>query len=248
MVPDALELMVLDEFFADASRAKTIDDLNRAVIKAIRRLGYDRINISVLRDFGLPASLQQFALNCNYPTEWLRHYANQGYLAIDPVAANARHDADPFFWADLPNLHRRQIEFLAEARTFGLHNGVGIPFIGNPGLRGGIAVATSDPSMDHSKRLDLLAAIAAFYYLKFKLFAVSDHAGQLRLPPQEARVASMVLAGKTNRQISKSLGSSRHTINIHVRHIYERWGVNSRVGALLHAIRHGIFDPYSTNE
>ena len=249
-MPASIELQVMDEFFTNAAAVKTRDELNATLINAMRKLGFDRINVSTMRDVDLPASQQKFALTCDYPEDWLQHYMKQGYLNIDPVAQNARSGVNPFFWNDLivgGTLEPEQIHFLGEAREAGLHNGIGLPFLGAPGLRGGIALATSQPYMEHSKSLDILWGMTSFYYLHFKKFTREEFP-LLPLPPRESEVAALVFAGKTNQQIARSLGSSRHTVNMQVRQIFKKFGVHTRVQALHYAITYGLYDPYSSHD
>jgi DNA-binding CsgD family transcriptional regulator len=49
------------------------------------------------------------------------------------------------------------------------------------------------------------------------------------LTSAEAAIAELVSAGKTNREIGETLFVSPHTVNTHLRHIFDKLGVNSRV-------------------
>lgn len=49
------------------------------------------------------------------------------------------------------------------------------------------------------------------------------------LTAAEVKVARLVAQGATNRQVAEQLFLSRHTVNTHVRHIFTKWGINSRV-------------------
>ena len=42
-------------------------------------------------------------------------------------------------------------------------------------------------------------------------------------------MATLAAEGRTNRQIAQSLYVSPHTVNAHMRHIFEKLGINSRV-------------------
>ena len=53
--------------------------------------------------------------------------------------------------------------------------------------------------------------------------------GWRALTSAEAAVAKLVSEGKTNREIGEALYVSPHTVNTHLRHIFDKLGVNSRV-------------------
>ena len=53
--------------------------------------------------------------------------------------------------------------------------------------------------------------------------------GWRALTSAEVAVAKLVSEGKTNREIGEALYVSPHTVNTHLRHIFDKLGVNSRV-------------------
>jgi ATP/maltotriose-dependent transcriptional regulator MalT len=65
------------------------------------------------------------------------------------------------------------------------------------------------------------------------------------LSPREAEVFDLLVQGLTNRQIAKALWISESTAKVHVRHIFEKLGVRSRVEAT-HRARM-LTDPQATS-
>jgi DNA-binding CsgD family transcriptional regulator len=57
----------------------------------------------------------------------------------------------------------------------------------------------------------------------------APRSGWAALTAAEAAVADLVCEGRTNRQIGEQLFVSPHTVSTHLRHIFEKLGVNSRV-------------------
>jgi DNA-binding CsgD family transcriptional regulator len=53
--------------------------------------------------------------------------------------------------------------------------------------------------------------------------------GWASLTPAESAVADLVVAGRTNREIAQQLFISPHTVNAHLRHVFDKMGVRSRV-------------------
>lgn len=53
--------------------------------------------------------------------------------------------------------------------------------------------------------------------------------GRWGLTAAEVKVARLVAQGATNRQVAEQLFLSGHTVNTHLRHIFTKWDINSRV-------------------
>jgi DNA-binding CsgD family transcriptional regulator len=54
--------------------------------------------------------------------------------------------------------------------------------------------------------------------------------GWASLTDAERTLAALVSEGMTNRQAAAQLFISRHTVDSHLRHIFQKLGINSRVG------------------
>jgi PAS domain S-box-containing protein len=66
---------------------------------------------------------------------------------------------------------------------------------------------------------------------------------QVQLTKREKEVLSWVMAGKSNSEISAILKVSEHCIDFHLRNIFRKLGVSSRVGAALRGVQMGLIDP-----
>ncbi|MDQ6725056.1 MAG: LuxR C-terminal-related transcriptional regulator [Actinomycetota bacterium] len=66
----------------------------------------------------------------------------------------------------------------------------------------------------------------------------ADRAGGLT--PREVEILVLVSRGRTKRQIAAELAISAKTVGAHVEHVYAKLGVNTRGGAALYALRHGL--------
>ncbi len=51
----------------------------------------------------------------------------------------------------------------------------------------------------------------------------------LKLSPREAAIAEILIVGNSEAQAAKMLGISRHTVHAHVKRIFRKVGVRSRV-------------------
>jgi DNA-binding NarL/FixJ family response regulator len=63
------------------------------------------------------------------------------------------------------------------------------------------------------------------------------------LTNREVEVLRLLARGRTNKEIASALGISPRTAQHHVIHIYEKIERNSRAGAALFAVEHGLLDP-----
>jgi DNA-binding CsgD family transcriptional regulator len=67
------------------------------------------------------------------------------------------------------------------------------------------------------------------------------------LTDTERRVADLVAEGLTNREIGQRMFLSRHTIDFHLRHIYQKLHINSRVQLARLVIEQGRDGDYQSN-
>jgi DNA-binding CsgD family transcriptional regulator len=68
---------------------------------------------------------------------------------------------------------------------------------------------------------------------------VADH-GWASLTDAELRVISCVARGMTNRSIAEELYLSRHTVDAHLKHVYVKLDIHSRVELTVIALRHRV--------
>ena len=59
------------------------------------------------------------------------------------------------------------------------------------------------------------------------------------LTESELRIAELVVGGMTNRSIAEHLILSPHTVDAHLKHIYLKLGIHSRVELTVLALQHG---------
>jgi len=62
----------------------------------------------------------------------------------------------------------------------------------------------------------------------------------MKLTPRQKQVLWLLVTCKTNRQIALDLGISEQTVKNHLRNMYDRMDVCSRLEAVMKAIRLGI--------
>jgi DNA-binding CsgD family transcriptional regulator len=71
--------------------------------------------------------------------------------------------------------------------------------------------------------------------------AEPERSGWAALTSAELAVARLVAEGMTNREVAERLFLSPHTVNSHLRHVFTKLGINSRVElARLARLRDGV--------
>jgi DNA-binding CsgD family transcriptional regulator len=63
-----------------------------------------------------------------------------------------------------------------------------------------------------------------------------------QLSQREAQVLQLVAQGATHKSIAHELGIKPYTVKNHMGNIYAKLGVNSRVAAVMRAIRQGAIE------
>lgn len=90
----------------------------------------------------------------------------------------------------------------------------------------------------HIQRLQ--ARLAAFEQQKASTLAEANESLISPLSGRELEVLEMLAHGATNREISKALYISEHTVKSHVNHIFDKLGVNDRTQASVWAAKNGL--------
>jgi DNA-binding NarL/FixJ family response regulator len=67
-----------------------------------------------------------------------------------------------------------------------------------------------------------------------------DPRARVHLSPREGDILRLIVEGYSNDEIAVSLQRSNPTIRTHLAHLYKKLGVNDRVSAAVHALRHGL--------
>ncbi len=251
-MPQSIAAQTLFEFTIACAAVKSPEELSSLLLTTVRKLGFDLVNVSIMRDHALPRQAHMFGFTNTYPEDWQHYYGERDCVRYDPVAQFARGDARPFFWKDLPlllDLSSLQTGFLNLSQEAGLYNGVGIPFFGSSSLHGGIALATSFPQAEHLRDLGILSSIADTFYRKLRsLYVAAAGPDWVRqrtnviLTEREQEILGLSAGGHSDRTISKLLGISDNTVNTHFRRLFRKLGANSRVQAATTAVKLGFID------
>ncbi len=250
-MPQSIAARVLYEFTTACQTVTSASELFTLLLETMRKLGFDLVNVSIMRDPALPPSALKFGATNTYPDDWQVYYAEKDCIRFDPVVQRARGDIKPFFWNELPqfiDLTRLQTSFLGLSEDAGLYNGVAIPFFGSRSLQGGVALATSHPKAEHLRDLAVLGAIVDTFYRTLRTIHAAVDAfstmpePHVHLTDKEAEILTLSAQGYSDREIARLVNITENTVSTHTRKIYCKLGAKNRVQAATIGVKRGFID------
>lgn len=216
--------------------ATTRDEVSAALDREMRRLGLSRYLIG---EMASPVAPPRGVLLFNaYPITWMKHHLTQGYLYDDPALAWLRERRRPTVWND-PEfiafwrpLHR---QIMGEAGEFGLRQGFSalLPRVGVLPTSCHFSPDVRDLPMEAYKAGMNAAAVALE---TAKTLDREQAAGEAALTERERRCLQLVAQGKSDWAISEILGVSERSVHHAIERAKRRYGVASRVQAVIRAV------------
>ena len=182
-------------------------------------------------------------VNVSYSNDWLYTYCKNEYATVDPVLQSLFSTFQTQTWKQTYSTvsSRKQLEFIEEARSVGLTNGITTgAFDRNKGFATFFSFAGGDANGTARYR-DLLEYLIP--YLHGVLIAntrvpLSNQAKGLS--PREMAVLLWMKEGKTNWEIARIVGVTERTVRFHIEGIFMKLDVSSRTQAVAVAMGHGL--------
>ncbi len=176
-----------------------------------------------------------------FPGEWLSRTATCEVVENDPILAEARADGRSFTWREAwsrcqgPAAAARA----ALARGLGLEDGLAIP-LGRTAFATPVVLAAGrHPTLDAGARSAVILASSAIYRRIAALDAIRYRPGT-RLTERERQCLSWAAAGKSDWEIGQIIALSAKTVNYHIENAKRKSGVQTRVQAIVEALRSGL--------
>lgn len=185
----------------------------------------------------------------NFPPEWSARYCERNYWKSDPAFIGAIQGRVPARWSEI---RFREHEagprlILEEAKEHGLADGWTIPIFQMHGYKAVLSICA--PEFDRDPRvLPILHMMAVFVHGRIlnvrqafdsmdRAFAVNKRS---RPSSREVECLKWVTAGKSDWEIGEILGISDRTVHKHVESAKSKFGVPTRLQAVVCALRQGI--------
>jgi DNA-binding CsgD family transcriptional regulator len=180
-----------------------------------------------------------------WPGEWRRRYAERRYYLRDPMLTEMCRTAQPFTWEEALGRHRyskAELTVVCDAAAWNMRWGYVVPIYGVGGEAHVVTMAGPNPRSDAAARaeLHLLAMYAHARAIRLKRGAAEP---PVSLRRREREVLQWVAAGKSDWEIGRILGISESAAHKHVENAKRRFGVPTRMQAVVAAIRQGYLHP-----
>ena len=231
----------IGSFIDTIDRATSIDEVGARFLAATAHIGFEHAALFMCPPPGDPPDAR--ITFTRIPAAWLERYRERNYHQIDPVFAALRQRLAPFSWNDPAYRHGltcAQKAMLAECDEAGLAGGLAIP-IGDQGASA--ACCTLVPSREGVDPSSYIIAHSLAVFAHARLRRVLGETFRLSTPLSKRERECLLLAGrgKSDWAIGEMLGLSERTVHHAIERAKNRFGVGTRVQAIVHAIAAGEF-------
>lgn len=229
---------LLDDLGAVANSADCFAAFNRAMSD----VGFSGVMLVLRSD---ASNWKEDVTETSFSPEWIHHYIERKYPKTDPVRRFCFRSSRPFFWREVvPHFRKKELMIFEEAKTFGIKSGMASSIFSGNTLVGAVILGSDATKLD-DPRLKTIVSLASQMFISAHgnvAGDVGDVASEprLQLTKRELQILEMVAAGLSNAQISQGLYIGSSAVEYHLRNIFLKLGVNSRVSAVVTAMRQSL--------
>lgn len=230
----------VDAFVRDVRELKTEADLAEALGEITSDLGYRFFALTHHVDVRRSGDAIRIH---NYPSGWAEWFDEQALGATDPVHRASNITSVGFAWSKLPEMIAMTAEdrrVLDLPRGQGIGEGFTVPAHVPGEAYGSCSFACATGEQFADEHLALLQLVGAYAFEAARRMRREDFArGPVLLTDRQRECVMWAARGKTDWEIARILGISRETVNEHLRHARERYGVGKRTLVAIHALFDG---------
>ena len=186
-------------------------------------------------------------LAVTYSAEWQKHYAQSGFVDIDPIVRAGLGGFLPVDWAGIDRGDPVIRKFFGEAQELDVGaNGVSVPIRGRHGEFALFTVTSneSEPewrAMKADLMRDLMVVSFNFHAAALRACGVVDQS-PIHMPLREASCLRWKALGKTDEEIGQILGISSHTVRFHLESARARLNTANTTHTVAKALSLGLIN------
>lgn len=226
------------------------EPLEPLMIQIMNDLGFDSFMYGMSPDTSPLRKHSRGYVWTTLPTEWVRRYAEQGYVEVDPRITETYNRNLPFIWDS--NDYRDDAPcaaFLQDAARYGICSGVAISFRDPDHGRILCVYNSTITPLDPARRKhvaerlgELLLFAVSFHDFFMAYFVDNGQSLMMRLGPlskRERQCLELAANGMTSVDIGSKLGIAERTANFHFNNLIQKMGVLNRQEAIAVGIARG---------
>lgn len=179
-----------------------------------------------------------------FPKDWVAHYISEKLHQYDPLLKAAMKTSYATDWRDLAaagNFNSESKRVLWDASRFGIKTGVGLV---RHNLNGSAQIVSLASRRENSYRIPDLGRITLEAMRLAQKFAHSCQGDcgddNPMLSEREEECLTWVALGKSSAEVAQILSISANTVDFHLKRVMTKLDANSRVLAVVKAMRLGL--------
>jgi DNA-binding CsgD family transcriptional regulator len=185
-----------------------------------------------------------------YPKAWVDHYIDAGYTRTDPARKFALLHPVPFFWSEIfPHIRGKNMRVFNEAKEFGLAAGLSVPIYDAGTLVGVIGVSSKRKNIEDVRLKSSIGIAAQIFCTVYNQIVREENETPYSPPVQqpltkrELEILMILAKGLNKPEIADALHISQSAVAYHIKNIFLKLGVDSRVSAAVKGIKLGLIEP-----
>lgn len=231
---------MLEDFIDRSTTVRSVGELGTMLSDELAIEGFDNLVFASTRGRVLTEVVW-----ANLPAGYAEAYMSEGWGQVDPILRHAFGTVRAFRWDSVlarTELTTPERRFLTASDDFGVRGGLTVPLHGPNGAVDLVSLSMRGVEPPPPTRLRRVHGVVLQAWLRRSELAAQAPVAALDLTAREVECLKWLKDGKSNWQIGQILRISEKTVEFHVANLMRKLNVESRLAAVLTAIRLGIID------